>query len=89
MEVFEGLFCHDLKYNTYPEVVTDMFEKRDLFKSQRKDLLQNLAEKISLSIYGGNIRKDFYEEFKCVTEKKMGETFDDRVKEWLPLKNGN
>ena len=29
------------------------------------------------------------EEFKCVTENWMRENFDDRVKEWFPLKNGN
>ena len=45
LEVFEGFFCQTLEYNTYTEFVTDMFEKRDLFKSQRKELLQNLAEK--------------------------------------------
>ena len=66
-----------------------MFQKRDLFKSQRKDLLQNLAKKIGLSVYGGNIRKDINEEYKCVTENWMRENFDDRVKEWFPLKNGN
>ena len=66
-----------------------MFEKRDLFKSQGKDLLQNIAKKIGLSVYGGNIRKDINEEYKCVTETWMKENFDDRVKEWFPLENGN
>ena len=63
--------------------------KKDLFKSQGKDLLQNLAKKIGLSVYGGNIRKDIDEEYKCVTENWMKENFDDRVEEWFPLKNGN
>ena len=66
-----------------------MFEKRDMFKSQGKDLIQNLAKKIRLSVYGGNIRKDINEEYKCVTENWMKENFDDRIKEWFPLKNGN
>ena len=88
LEVFEGFFCHILNFNPYTEFVTDMFEKRDLFKSQGKDLLQNLATKIGLSVYGGNIRKDINEEYKCVTENWMKENFDDRVKEWFPLKNG-
>ena len=89
LEVFEGFFCHNLEYNPYTEFVTDMFQKRDLFKSQGKDLLQNLAKKIGLSVYGGNIRKDINEEYKCVTENWMRENFDDRVKEWFPPKNGN
>ena len=66
-----------------------MFEKRDLFKSQQKDLLRNLVKKIGFSVYGGNIRKDINEEYNCVTEIWTRETFDDRVKEWFPLKNGN
>ena len=66
-----------------------MFNKRDMFKSQGKDLLQNLAKKIGLSVYGGNIRKDINEEYKWVTENWMRENFDDRIKEWFPLKNCN
>ena len=89
LEVFEGFFSHNLEFNPYTEFVTDMFQKRDMFKSQGKDLLQNLAKKIGLSVYGGNIRKDINEEYKCVTENWMRENFDDRVKEWFPLKNGN
>ena len=87
--VFEGFFCHNMNFNPYTEFVTDMFQKRDLFKSQGKDILQNLAIKIGLSVYGGNIRKDINEEYKCVTENWMKENFDDRVKEWFSLKNGN
>ena len=88
LEVYGGFFCHNLEYNPYTEIVTDMFQKRDLFKSQGKDLLQNLAKKISLSVYGVTIRKDINEEYKCVTETWMRENFDDSVKEWFPLKNG-
>ena len=89
LEVYEGFFCHNLEYNPYTEFVTDMFEKRDLFQPQGKDLLQNLVKKIGLSVYGGNIRKDIDEEYKGVTENWMEKNFDDRVKEWFPLKNGN
>ena len=60
-----------------------MFKKRDMFKSQEKDLLQNLAEKIGLSVHGGNIRKDKNEEYKCVSENWKRENFDDRVNEWF------
>ena len=45
LEVYEGFFCHNLNFNPYTEFVTDMFNKRDYFKSQGKDLLQNLAKK--------------------------------------------
>ena len=84
-ELFEAFFCQNLEYKLYTEFVTEMFEKRELFKSQGKDLLQNLAKKIGLSVYGANIRKDINEEPKCVTEKWMSENFDDRVKKWFPF----
>ena len=66
-----------------------MFEKRDVFKPQGKKLLQNPAKKIGLSVYGGNIKNDINEEYKCVTETWMRRNFDNSVKEWFPLKNGN
>ena len=65
-----------------------MSEKRDMFKSQGKDLLQNLAKTIGLSVYDGNIRKDINKQHKCVTENWMRKNFDDGFKEWFPLKNG-
>ena len=80
LEVYEGFFCHNLEYNPYTEFVRDMFEKRDMFISQGKELLQNVAKKIGLSVYGGNIRKDINEEYKCVTKNWMKENFDDRLK---------
>ena len=79
LEVFEGFYCHNLEYNPYTELVAMMFERKDLFKSQGRDWLQNVAKKIGLSVYGGNIRKDINEEYKCVTENWMRENFDDRV----------
>ena len=33
---FGAFFCHILEYNPYTELVTDMFEKRGSFKSQKK-----------------------------------------------------
>ena len=89
LKFFEGCFCHNLEFNPYTEIVTDVFEKRDLFKSPGEDLLQNLAKNVGLSVYGGNIRKNINEGYKWVTESWMTENFNDRVKEWFPLKNGN
>ena len=90
LEVHEGSFCHNLEYNPYTEFVTDLFEKKtNLYKSQGKHLFQNLAQNIGLTFYGGNIRKDINEVYNCVTETWMKEGFDDCVKEWFVLKNGN
>ena len=81
VEVYEGVLWSNLENNSsrksssYREFATDTFEKRDIFKSEWKDLLQNLPEKIALSEYGGKIRKYLSEESKCVTESWMNEKF--------------
>ena len=63
-------------------------KKKGLLESPRKDLLQNLAKNIGLSVCGGNIRKHSKEEYKCITESWMRENIDDRVKGCFPLTNG-
>ena len=50
LDVSERLFSHKLEYNPFSEYVTGMFKRKDLFKSQGKGLLQNLAKKIGLSV---------------------------------------
>ena len=35
------------------------------------------------------VKTDINEEYKCVAEHWMRETFGDKVKEWYPSKNGN
>ena len=60
-----------------------------MFKAQGKDILQNLAKKIGLSVYGGNTRKDINGEYICVTENWVRENFDASVEERFPLNNGN
>ena len=79
LERYEGFFRHNLDYNPYSGIVTDLFEKRDSIKTQGKDLLQKLAKKIGLSFNGSNIQKHINEKYKCVTETWMRENFGDRV----------
>ena len=79
--MYEKICCHNLENNPFTESVTVMFERRDIFKAQRIDLLQSLAKKIGLSVHAVNNRIDIYEVNKCVTETWMTENFDDRVKE--------
>ena len=50
LETFRGFFCHNLENNPSTELLTDMFEKRDLFKSQGKHLAQKLVKMIGLSV---------------------------------------
>ena len=78
-----------MQYNPYKDFVTDMVAKRDLYNKQGKELLQTLFSKINDSVNGGNIRRDVFDRYKCVTENWMRENYDDRLKEWWLMKNGN
>ena len=60
-----------------------MFEKRELIISQGENLLQNLVKKIGKLVFGGNIREDRNEKYKCVTENWMSERTSK-----IGLKNG-
>ena len=60
MEIYKGFFCDNLEYNPYAELVTDMFGKRELFISQGKGLLQNLAK----------LKKSYYQSMVALLEKK-------------------
>ena len=75
LDVYEGFSCHNQEYNPYKEIVTNMFEKRDLIKSQGKDLLQKIAKKIGFSVFLSLFRKDVDEKCKSVTETWMREKF--------------
>ena len=48
-----------------------------------------MCKKISNGTYGGCIRWDIHDVLKCVSENWMKTEYDDRVKEYIPLKNGN
>ena len=44
---------------------------------------------MGLAVDGWNLRKNIDEDFICVSENWMRENFNDRVKKWFLLKNGN
>ena len=88
-EFYEGFICENLDYNPFREYVLDMTAKRNEYKKQSKTILADLCKKISNGTYGGCIRCDIHDVLRCVSETWMKTEYDDRVKEYIPLKNGN
>ena len=88
-EFYEGFICDNLDYNPFKEYILDMTAKRNEYKKQGKNILQDMCKKISKGTYGGCIRCDIHEILKCVSENWMETEYDDRVKEDIPLKSGN
>ena len=77
-----------MQFNPYGDLVNNMVAKCDLYKKQEKDLLKGLSRNVNNSVKGRIIRKDTTDQYKCVTENWMKENYDDRVKEWWPMKKG-
>ena len=88
-EIYEGFICDNLDFNPFEEYILDMTAKRNEYKKQGKNILQDMCKKISNGTYGGCIRCDIRDVLKCVSENWMEANYDDRVKEYIPLKNGN
>ena len=88
-EFYEGFICDNLDYNPFKEYILDMTVKRNEYKKQGKNILQDMCKKISNGTYGGCIGCNIHEILKCVSENWMKTGYDDRVKEYILLKNGN
>ena len=52
-------------------------------------MLQTLTKTVSISIYGGCIKKGIEDSYECVTESWMKNEYKESVIEGSPLKNGN
>ncbi len=89
LEFFEGFICHNLDNSPFTECVHDLIKKRNEYKNQGKNILQLMAKDSVNGIFGGCIRQDITENYKCVTENWMNNEYDDRVKNYFPLENGN
>ena len=88
-EIFEGFICDNPDFKPFREYILDMTAKRNEDKKQGKTILADLCKKISNGTYGGCIRCVIHDVLGCVSETWMKTSYDDRVKEDMPLKNCN
>ena len=65
----------------------DSKEKR--IQQTRKRLLESLTKNSSNAVYGGCIRKNIEDCYKCLIQNWVKNDYDDSVRVWSPLKNGN
>ena len=89
LEVYEGFFCRNMQFNPFVGFLNNMVAKCDPFRKQRENWLQRLSKKVNINVYRGKIRKDTDDQYKCATKKWMKEIYDDRVKNWWPMKYGD
>ena len=90
IEVYEGvLYRENFKESSFKEFINNLFELRAKYKSQGEDILQEMVKLIMNSLYGQTIRRDIEGELSCKTGHWMKTEFDDRVKDYWKLANGN
>ena len=87
-EFNDGFICDNLDYNPFKKCFFDMTVKRNENKNQGKSILQKMCKRISNGTYGGCDRCDIHEILICVSEHWMKTEYDDRIKEYILLKNG-
>ena len=90
IEIYEGvIYRENFEVSPFKDFVNNLFELRAKCKSEGEDILQEMVKLIMNSLYGQTIRKDIEEEFCCKTEHWMKTEFDERVKDYWKLANGN
>ena len=89
VKILKVFICGKLEFYPFERFIVDMTNERKKFKEENKTLLQALTKKVSNAVYGGCIRKDIEESYKCETQTWMKNEYDDSVVEWFPLKNAN
>ena len=89
LKFFEGFICDQLEYSPFYEIINDLNNMRNKYKKDGLEILQKMCKQIMLAIYGACIRKDIDIKLQTVSQHWMEREFDDLVKDWYPLDNGN
>ena len=71
VKILEGFIEDNIEFNPFERFIIDMTNKRNKFTEENKTLLQTLTKKVSNAVYGGCIRKDIDESYKCETQSWM------------------
>ena len=90
IEVYEGvIYRENYKVSPFRDFIKNLFDLRLKYKTEGQDILQEMVKLIMNSIYGQTIRRDIEDEFCCKTENWMKTEYDERVKDYWKLPNGD
>ena len=73
----------------FKKVIDKLFELRQKYKDEKKDVMQLLVKVIMNSLYGEQIRKDIEESYQCKSELWMITQYDERVLDFKKINYGN
>ena len=83
------IYKENFKIPPFRKFIKDLFDLRLKYKGNGEEILQEMVKLIMNSVYGHTIRKDINEEYLCKSEHWMKTEFDERVKDYWKLRNGN
>jgi len=90
IEIYEGvIYRENFKTPPFRNFIKDLFDLRLKYRKEGEEILQEMVKLIMNSIYGQTIRKDIDDEYLCKSEQWMKTEFDERVKDYWKLSNGN
>ena len=73
----------------FGNVLDKLFVLRQKYKNKKSDIMQLLVKLLLNSLYGEQIRKDIEEIFACKSETWMMSEYDEEVKDYWRISQGN
>ena len=90
IQIYEGvLHRENFIVSPFRKVIEKLFGLRQKYKDEHNDLMQGLVKLIMNSLYGGQIRKDIDQSYKCKSQHWMETEYDENVLDYWRLPNGN
>ena len=90
IEVYECvIYRENFTVSPFREFNKNLFDLRLKYEKEGNDILQERVKLTMNSIYGQTIRRDIEDEFCCKTEHWMKTEYDERVKGYWKLPNGD
>ena len=73
----------------FRKVIDKLFALRQKYKDEKNDVMRLLVKFLMNSSYGEQTRKDIEESFACKPEVWMMSEYDERVKKYWKISDGN
>ena len=83
------IYRENFKVSPLKKVIDKLFELRQKYKDENKDVMQFLVKLIMISLYGEQIRKDLEESYQCKSQMWMQTEYDGRVLDYQKINYGN
>ena len=90
LEIYEGvIYRENFEISPFRKVVDKIFEMRQKYREENNYVMQLLVKLNKNSLYGGFLRKNFLECYRCKTEMWTMTEYDERVLDYQKINYEN